>query len=227
MILLYKLLIFLLFILSNSYVLAFDSHYCIHAINLYQEKYKIPKNLLHSIAIIESGRWHKEKKDLVPSPWTLNIAGTPYYFDNREEALNFFKKALSEGIENIDVGCAQINWYYHGKHHFKNPESALNPASNIAYAAQLLSKNFLETSDWLKAVGIYHSKNITKGNDYAVKVLTRWKKYNSNNISAFDKIKKKRKSKILFQNDVIPHYSKHEMLVMQKDYRGSNAVIMP
>lgn len=153
-------------------VLAADDDYlqCTRAINFYEKKYNLPRNLLHSIATVESGKWNEQHKRLLPWPWALNVAGKAYYFANKQEAVDFLKIMLDKGIEQIDVGCTQINWYYHGKRHFKKPENAFNPLFNTAYAAHFLSQNYSKTKDWGKAVATYHSNTEERGKNYVAKV---------------------------------------------------------
>ena len=224
---LYKLLLALILVLKSFDALAFDYKHCISAVDFYEDKYNLPKNLLHSITITESGRWDEQSKKLMPSPWTLNVEGKPYYFNNREDALRFFKKMLASGIESIDVGCAQVNWYHHGKHYFSSPEDAINPALNIKYAARLLSKNYIETNNWTKAVAIYHSRNAARGNNYASKVVSRWKKYDSKNNILFEKVKKRRTAPQLFQNRSPVKYPSESVIVLYDTNKISNTTIIP
>ncbi len=155
-----------------------DHNHCVSAISIYEKKYGLPRGLLQSIALVESGLWSKSKKKLLPHPWSLNINGKSYYFKTQAEALAFFKSSLARGIENIDVGCGQVNWRVHGKYHFKKPENALNPTYNIAYAAYFLSKNFAETRNWRGAIAMYHSRSKEKGEEYYAKVKNAWQTVN-------------------------------------------------
>jgi hypothetical protein len=156
---------------TNSYsVVPSEYLQCTRAVNFYERKYNLPKNLLHSVATVESGRWNHEHRRLLPWPWTLNVEGRPYYFDNKKEAVKFLKGILAQGIEQVDVGCMQVNWHYHGKKHFKKAENAFNPVLNVEYAAQLLAQNHEKVGNWKRAVAIYHSKTADKGNNYAAKV---------------------------------------------------------
>jgi hypothetical protein len=163
-------LLFTIFINFQAFAIESDHKHCTMAIRFYENQYELPKNLLHSIATVESGRWNEESQQVLPWPWTLNVAGKPYYFENKSDAVTFLKSMLAKGIEQIDIGCAQINWYYHGKKHFKTPEHAFNPLFNAAYAAFFLSQNYNKTKNWDKAVAIYHSKAEDKGRNYVLKV---------------------------------------------------------
>lgn len=166
-------------------VIALDRTYqrCLKATSVYEKVYELPPGLLHSITIVESGKWNKDHQKMLPHPWTLNVQGKPHYFDSKLEAVKFLKKMIAKGIENIDIGCAQINWKHHGKHNFRSPEDVLNPNFNIAYAAYFLSQNFLETGNWNKAVAIYHSR-AERGKVYSAKVRGIWRD-NKNDTNRF------------------------------------------
>ncbi|AEI89518.1 MAG: Transglycosylase-putative [Candidatus Midichloria mitochondrii] len=190
---LFRLLLVLLSInLTINKAAAAESDYlhCTKAINFYEERYKLPRNLLHSIATVESGKWNEKHKRILPWPWTLNVAGKAHYFATKQEAVNFLKSVLAKGIEQVDVGCAQINWYYHGKKHFKKPEHAFNPVFNTAYAAYFLSQNYERTKDWAKAVAIYHSRTEEKGKNYAAKVHKIWHNHRLGSKVGFDRKQK-------------------------------------
>lgn len=156
-----------------------DSQKCSVAINHYEQKYKIPKNLLHSIAIIESGRWDAETKQNKPWPWTVNVGGKSHYFENKYQAIEFVKLQLGKGKRNIDVGCNQINLYHHGKN-FLNLEQVFNPINNTKYAAEFLKGHFEGTKSWKQAVARYHSLTKARGTMYANKVLAQWRSFAPN-----------------------------------------------
>lgn len=146
-----------------------DHNQCVRAINYYEKKYKLPKHILHAISTVESGLWSTQHGMNIPWPWTLNIEGKPYFFHTQREAANFLKQNIAIGKKNIDIGCAQINWYYHG-HNFSKPEDLLYPVYNIAYAAHFLMQNFYETNSWYTAVARYHSRTQDLGSIYLKKV---------------------------------------------------------
>jgi soluble lytic murein transglycosylase-like protein len=55
-------------------------------------------------------------------------------------------------ICNINVGCMQINLYYHPDA-FADLEAALDPASNVAYAAGYLKNLRTSQGSWTRAAG--------------------------------------------------------------------------
>ena len=107
---------------------------------------RIPVKLLKSIAYVESG-FH---------PWTLNVQRQPYFFPTRQSAEQFLETVIKKGVTNIDIGCAQINWQWHGKK-FRNPKDLLSPETSLRYAARLLRQHSRKTRSWMKAALLYHS----------------------------------------------------------------------
>jgi uncharacterized protein YcfJ len=91
----------------------------------------------------------------------------------QEEAAKTIKNALNSGITNIDIGIAQINYRWHGDN-FKNIEKMINPATNIEYAAKLLSSLFKQHKTWHKAIRHYHSANPDHHRRYSRKVVIAW-----------------------------------------------------
>lgn len=148
----------------------YANNICLKAIKFYEEKYDIPNNLLYAITIVESGKWDKINKIYKPWPWTLNVNGKPYFFANKYEAEMFMQKQLNAGVLNIDGGCGQVNWQYHGQHFKKNPKYILNPVYNIAYSAYFLNKHYVEHGNWDIAIAYYHSKTSKLGKEYLKKV---------------------------------------------------------
>ena len=125
---------------------------------------KVPVKLLRSIARLESGYrgqiW----------PWTLNVEGKPWYFPTRQDAEKFLEQQLSEGISNIDIGCTQVNWAWHGAH-FARARDLLRPEIGLRYAATLLKAHVRESRSWLKAALLYHSREAEHQRTYRVRLL--------------------------------------------------------
>ena len=62
----------------------------------------------------------------------------------------FSRESLQKN-RNIDVGCMQINYKFHG-HNFKNLNHILNPEENVKYAAEFLKKLFKRHKSWNEAI---------------------------------------------------------------------------
>ena len=127
--------------------------------------YGIKKNLLSTIASVESGRWSASANKRVAWPWTVHANGKGYYYNSKAEAVLAVQTLQNQGITNIDVGCMQINLKYHGKA-FKNLEEAFDPKANAAYSASFLKKLYSRTKSWQKTAMHYHSKVASKGLNY-------------------------------------------------------------
>jgi len=114
----------------------------------------VPAEVLYAIALQESGTVLRGK--LIPWPWTLNIAGKPYRFAQREAACSALLRATREvGAKSVDAGLGQINLGWNGEH-FAHPCEALDPYRNLAVATALLSEHKTAENDWTTAAGLYH-----------------------------------------------------------------------
>jgi hypothetical protein len=139
----------------------------------YERLMSVPVYLLRAIALTESGRYHTASARLVPWPWAVQAQGKGYYPPNKDQAVALVKKLMSSGVQNIDVGCMQVNLMHHGAA-FKTVEDALDPVQNMAYAAQFLREHYQRVGSWKQAVGDYHSRTPELGDSYAKKVLKNW-----------------------------------------------------
>ena len=107
----------------------------------------IPPGLVQALALAESGRWHADEGTTRPWPWTVTSGTDSFFLPSKPEALRKVEELRTEGRTNIDVGCMQVNLGYHG-HAFASLAEALEPASNVAYAAQFLKQLREETRSW-------------------------------------------------------------------------------
>lgn len=169
-----KIFLLLVLITHNAYAsidkeLA-ESHKCSRLFSYFEKKYRLPKDALHAISLQESGRMHKIHKIKIVWPWTVNVEGTGYYFDDKNEAVRFVQEQLRKGKESIDVGCMQINLKYH-PNAFHSIHQAFTPNSNIAYGASLLRRKYEQLRSWPEAVAHYHSANHEFGGPYKKAVI--------------------------------------------------------
>lgn len=128
-----------------------------------EQRNEIPRGLLSAIVSIESGF----------NPTAINIEGKTVTINDKSEAIKTIKNALNQGVTNIDIGIAQINYRWH-KDNFNNIEEMINPTANIEYAAKLLSSLFKQHGTWHKAIRHYHSANPNHHNQYSRKVVIAW-----------------------------------------------------
>lgn len=113
-----------------------------------------------------TGDWH-------PWPWAMDAEGVGSFYATKAEAVAAVPALQAQGVQSIEVGCAQINLMHH-PNAFPNLETAFDPGANEAYAAQFLKEFFAQIGDLNKAVGLYHSATPELGSDYQRKVLAVW-----------------------------------------------------
>ena len=110
----------------------------------------VPLGVLYAVALTETGR----KGNL--HPYALNIEGKTVFATSLDEALRVFAKARRDGKKLIDVGCMQINHYYHGNE-FRSLSAMFDPALNVGYAAHFLKNLRKREGSWAMAVARYHA----------------------------------------------------------------------
>ncbi|MDH5749336.1 MAG: transglycosylase SLT domain-containing protein [Rhodospirillales bacterium] len=134
---------------------------------------RIPRHLLGAISLAESGRWDEAKGESFAWPWTVTARGKGHYFPSKQAAIDYVRNLQSQGVSNIDVGCMQINLFYHGEN-FLNLEEAFDPGRNVAFAAEFLKSHFDNTRSWSDAAALYHSSTPEVQKPYKRKVLRLW-----------------------------------------------------
>ena len=141
---------------------------CLGLIKSAEKSHAIPEGLLKAIGFTESGRVTADGRR-VPWPWTVNAEGQGYYFETKKDAIAFVQDLQARGVRVIDVGCMQVNLYYHPKA-FASLDDAFDPATNVAYASKFLAWLHDETKDWATASRYYHSRNPSLGRAYAARL---------------------------------------------------------
>jgi|GEM_PF-4319925 hypothetical protein len=121
--------------------------------------------ILDGIAMVESRHGNN------PWPWTLNVAGKPYFFIDRESAWNAAQSLTHHQIDNFDIGLMQVNWHYH-HHRFKSTWDALDPKINQRVAETILREQWEVTGHLPSAIARYHSANPKLGIPYLRKVIS-------------------------------------------------------
>jgi transglycosylase-like protein with SLT domain len=133
----------------------------------------LPPGLLQAIGRVESGRWDNARGRVTAWPWTINAAGKGLWFDTKDAAARSVKDLLNGGTRSIDVGCFQINLFWHPTA-FASLEQAFDPDANAAYAAHFLLALFSQIGSWDAAVEAYHSADPTLGFAYRQQVFSSW-----------------------------------------------------
>ena len=145
---------------------------CRSAIASAERAYNVPDRLMQAIGVVESGR-SDERGGVTAWPWTINVEGTGYVFESKQEAIDAVNAQRARGARSIDVGCMQVNLLHHGSA-FGSLEQAFDPTANARYAAEFLQKLLAQTGSWPRAAAGYHSLTPDIGADYARKVLNVW-----------------------------------------------------
>lgn len=146
---------------------------CPQAIASQERIQGIPRHLLSAIALAESGRKHPNFDKRMPWPWTVMAEGRGRYLPTKAAAVQEVRALQARGIRNIDVGCMQVNLYYHGDA-FDSIERAFDPETNVAYAGKFLSELFRDTGSWQEAAGKYHSATPEHKVPYRQRVVRYW-----------------------------------------------------
>lgn len=125
------------------------------------EQQGLDPTLLYALTLIESNDTAPERGIargfIAPWPYTLRSPDKAYRFDTRAEAEEALKR-LVETTELVDVGWAQINWYWH-KDRVTSLEDLLDPLYNLEYASQYLAESMaLAPNDPALGIGYYHNR---------------------------------------------------------------------
>ena len=140
-----------------------------------ERRMAIPRHLLTAISLAESGRRDDANGVNVAWPWTVTSGGQGRFFDTKAEALAEVEILMTQGVRNIDVGCMQVNLFYHAGA-FETLDEAFDPRANTTYAATYLKTMHAATGDWTDAAGYYHSTTPQRNGPYKEKVLTFWRR---------------------------------------------------
>jgi hypothetical protein len=133
----------------------------------------LPSGLLLAIGQVESGRLDPATGRIEPWPWTTNHAGEGHYFASAEDAILWVAAQQAAGNQSIDVGCFQVNLYYHPDA-FATLAEAFDPTANALYAAAFLNRLHEQSGSWLAAVALYHSADPVEGRRYSGRVMAAW-----------------------------------------------------
>lgn len=163
----------LIFFILHLPLFATESYDCYKIATKVEKQFNIPHKLLSSISITEAGT---TKNGYYQAwPWSINNNGKSIYFNNKGEMINFINNAISSKQMNLDIGCMQINYKYHGKK-FKDIDSMTNPEENIYYAGKFLKELYTRYRSWNTAISRYHSSDPKRMKVYLKKVTENWEK---------------------------------------------------
>jgi soluble lytic murein transglycosylase-like protein len=146
---------------------------CFDAAGTAERNWMLPPDLINAIGRVESGRYDRTTGRVSSWPWTVNANGSGYWFASLAEAVAFVKALQSHGVRLIDVGCFQVDLFYHPQA-FASLEQAFDPAANADYAARFLTVLHGQTGSWPAAIAGYHSGIAAEGERYRQKVMGQW-----------------------------------------------------
>lgn len=138
---------------------------CLAAISKYEQLYKIPRGLLKAVSKVESEY----------NPLALNDGLNSHNFKTKQEVIDRISYLVDIGKTNFDIGCMQINYYWHGKN-FTSVNEMLDISWNVRYAASLIHGLYKEHGTWQAAVRHYHSYEPSIHKKYSKKIAYAWLK---------------------------------------------------
>jgi soluble lytic murein transglycosylase-like protein len=131
-------------------VRAGDARPCEREMARAAQLYGIPLGILYAVGLTETGR----RGALYP--YALGAEGQTVFAKNKEDAMASFEAMRHRGVKLIDLGCMQINHYYHGEK-FDSVQAMFDPAKNVDYAARFLKELKQREGNWTMAVARYNA----------------------------------------------------------------------
>lgn len=146
---------------------------CDAAIAAAEHEVDTAPGLLNAIGLVESGRRDPRTGDRHPWPWTVSAEGIGTYYASKTDAVAAVEALQARGVTSIDVGCMQVNLFYHPAA-FRSLNDAFDPAPNARYAARFLLSLYVRTRDWPAAAAGYHSFTPGPAAQYAKLISAVW-----------------------------------------------------
>jgi hypothetical protein len=143
-----------------------------------EHEWRLPTGLLAAIGIVESGRRVPAGTYPVIWPWTINAEGRGFYESNKAAAVSVVRSLQLRGVKVIDVGCFQVDLFYH-PYAFASLAEAFDPDANARAAARILNLGRLGSTGWDGAISAYHSAVPLFGAAYLQKVRNIWPSVNA------------------------------------------------
>lgn len=152
--------------------------YCTDAAAQIERKDQLPQSILEAITTVETGRGVPGEAIRRPWPWTVTAEGKGHHYATKSAAIEAVRALRARGVSSIDVGCMQVNLHYHPGA-FTSLEEAFDPASNITYAASLLTQLRQGRGSWESAIEHYHSYDPDRRLAYRLRVFASWQSINA------------------------------------------------
>jgi len=128
-----------------------------------ERELSIPRGLLLSIALVESGQ------DGSPQPFAMNLDGKSVYSENADEAKSHLLDSKGRVRQNATVGCMQLSVQHH-RSNFRPVERILDPAANVWYAARYLKRLRADSGSWNVAIARYNGGSRSQQREYTCKI---------------------------------------------------------
>jgi hypothetical protein len=146
---------------------------CDRAAKRAEAEWHLPAGLLAAIGVVESGRSGLGGTLPIAWPWSVNAGGRGLYFPNKAAAIADVRAFQAKGIQVIDVGCFQVDVFFHPTA-FATLDAAFDPEANAQAAARILTESRLSGNSWETAVALYHSASSVQGGQYLRQVKAVW-----------------------------------------------------
>ena len=147
---------------------AHEANLCEREMTRAANKYRVPLGILFAVGLTETGI------DGNLHAYALNLEGNTVYSLDKDQAIQRFNAARASGLKLIDVGCMQLNYYFHGER-FSSVADMLDTHRNVDYAAKFLSELKNREGSWTLAVARYNAgkNNNPAQKRYVCRVLQR------------------------------------------------------
>ena len=122
----------------------------------------LPAGLLAAIGTVESGRADATGTYRRAWPWSINADGWGYFAASKTEAISTVRALQERGARYIDVGCFQVDLFYHPDA-FTSLEQAFDPDANARAASRILLLGRFSATGWNQAIAAYHSASLLRG----------------------------------------------------------------
>ena len=103
----------------------------------------------------------------------MTAEGQGLFFATKAEAIADVEHLRARGVRNIDVGCMQVNLFYHADA-FDGLDDAFDPARNVAYKSVHLKRMCEDRRSWPEAAA-YHSTTPEFADSYREKLMRIWR----------------------------------------------------
>jgi hypothetical protein len=138
-----------------------------------EAEWQLPAGLLAAIGTVESGRGGLGSTQRVAWPWSINAGGRGVYVPSKAAAVMTVRTLQAAGLRTIDVGCFQVDLFYHPEA-FATLDAAFDPETNSRAAARILTQSRFGGGSWEVAIALYHSASVTRGARYLQQVQAVW-----------------------------------------------------